>query len=687
MHRATYCAHTSPLPLLPSGPGGVGGITSRRARHSSKSTIRSPSLTRQGAPLRPPPRAIIRPARTVPAANAYAVSSTGMDTAPHASQSPHERSPEQVRAAVDTRTAALHARHRKLEQRRRALGYAVTGTAALLAVLAGMVLVQGSPGWPVALTAAVLLTLVSLWQRLRRPLTRVERLQALYREVLGRIDGTAPSIARGAQFSREKHPYERDLSILGEHSLFAHLPPARTDAGAAALAALLLDPTGAPSVLERQGSVQELAPDLNLRERIELLGPSALHGISADRVLAWARTPVIALPRSASVALLLVSSGFALLAPRRLHAPGRLAARPPKYRSPGRDRGRHHPASATPCRRSLSRPPTVSPPRSPCSAKPSHCLLQPRPPPRNSPASVPPSSRPPAASRLLAQLESRLSIVYERHQQWFLLVSVLFAAGTQAAIALERWRARHGRALEQWIAAWAEFDALNALAAYAFEHPHHTFPTIDPTGPAHFEATGLRHPLLPPAHAIGNTIALNQSTRFLLISGSNMSGKSTLLRAIGSAVVLAYAGAPIPCTAARLSMLRLCASITPQDSLAEARSRFLAELEQLHAMLRPDPATPPTLFLIDEILGGTNSADRLAAARSILRRLVAEDAIGALSTHDLALTPIADDPALHGRNCHMSSPDPADPLRFDFALRPGINTVSSAPALLRLLGL
>ena len=166
-----------------------------------------------------------------------------------------------------------------------------------------------------------------------------------------------------------------------------------------------------------------------------------------------------------------------------------------------------------------------------------------------------------------------------------------------------------------------------------------------------------------------------------------MSGKSTLLRSIGTAAVLAYAGVPIPCTSARLSLLRLCASITPTDSLAEARSRFLAEIEQIHAMLRPNPHTPPTLFLIDEILGGTNSEDRRRAADSILHRLIAEGAIGALSTHDLALVPLADLPELHGRNCHMGSTDPADPLRFDFKLHPGSSHISSAPALLHLLGL
>jgi DNA mismatch repair ATPase MutS len=167
-----------------------------------------------------------------------------------------------------------------------------------------------------------------------------------------------------------------------------------------------------------------------------------------------------------------------------------------------------------------------------------------------------------------------------------------------------------------------------------------------------------------------------------------MSGKSTLLRAIGTNTVLALAGAPLPATSARISPAKLCASLALTDSLAEAKSKFLAEVERLHAILAAASSTPapPVLFLIDEIFSGTNSSDRLAAASAVIRALVASNTVGALSTHDLALTDIAT-PALHGLNVHMASPDPADPLAFDYILKPGINTSSSALAILRLIGI
>ncbi len=598
-------------------------------------------------------------------------------------------------AAIAERTAALAAQRTRLERRRQLLGYSISAVTVLFVALAATVLLHNASGWPTGLAALALISLIVLWQRLRRPLTRLDRLDLLYRDTLARMDATAPDTPRGADLHPGRHPYERDLNLLGEHSLFSYLPPARTEAGATALASLLLDPASHATILDRQHSVQELASRLDLRERITLLGPSARQTISATRLLAWARAPAQTLPRAASTTLLVLSIGVLLLLAagltHRLDWPLALSnlAVLAALQAGITYRLRHRVVQSLAAADHLA--PELALLRK------AVALLA------STTAAAPQLTRLRAAvashdavTRPLARLDARLAIVDQRQQQWFVLASLLFSAGTQAAIALERWRAAHAPALVTALTAWADFDALNTLAAFAFEHPDFPWPTLDSGPVARLELTGLRHPLLPPAIAVPNTITLDAHTRFLLISGSNMSGKSTLLRAIGTAVVLAYAGAPVPCTAARLSRLRLCASINPADSLAEGRSRFLAEIQQLHTMLRSTPHTPaneltpdppPTLFLIDEILGGTNSVDRHTAASSILRRLIAEGAVGALSTHDLALIPLAEDPALHGQNCHMGSPDPADPLRFDFLLRPGSNHLSSAPALLRLLGL
>ena len=164
-----------------------------------------------------------------------------------------------------------------------------------------------------------------------------------------------------------------------------------------------------------------------------------------------------------------------------------------------------------------------------------------------------------------------------------------------------------------------------------------------------------------------------------------MAGKSTLLRSIGINAALAYAGAPVRATSLRLTPLTLGASLALTDSLAEGRSKFRAEVERLAAILQASAASP-LLFLVDEIFSGTNSEDRRAAAAAVLNNLLAHNAIGALSTHDLALTGLAT-PTNRGANVHMASPSPEDPLAFDYKLRPGINTSSSALAIVRLLGI
>ena len=300
---------------------------------------------------------------------------------------------------------------------------------------------------------------------------------------------------------------------------------------------------------------------------------------------------------------------------------------------------------------------------------------------------------PAGAPRELRRVHSLFSIAEQRSKEYFYVLSLLVGAGTQTAIATERWRLRNGAAMGEWIAVWSQFEAMVALATYAHEHPDHTYPELlAAPHPPTFEATGLAHPLLP--RAVPNAITLDAGTRLLLISGSNMAGKSTLLRAIGVNAVLAQAGAPVRATSARLTPLKIGASIALTDSLAEGRSRFLAEVERIRDILAlTDPGEAdggeavPVLFLIDEIFSGTNSLDRQRASDGILRSLIRRGALGALSTHDLALTAIAEEPELHACNVHMASPSVEDPLAFDYLLKPGVNTSSSAQAILRMLHL
>jgi DNA mismatch repair ATPase MutS len=278
-----------------------------------------------------------------------------------------------------------------------------------------------------------------------------------------------------------------------------------------------------------------------------------------------------------------------------------------------------------------------------------------------------------------------LDALAQRDKEWFYHFSRLLLVGTQLCIAIEQWRAEHGEALRIWLEVWAEFEALNALAGYGYENPENTFPELSSHDEC-FEARELGHPLLPRTSCMVNDIELSKASRFYVISGSNMSGKSTLLRSIGLNAVLAFAGAPVRARALRLSSLSIFASISIVDSLLNGKSKFLAEVDRLRLAIEATAEEKPVLFLVDEIFSGTNSRDRRIAAEAVVQTLINGGAIGVLSTHDLALTEIANTPGMRGGNLHMGSRDERDPMDFDYRLKPGVTNESNALAIARMAG-
>jgi hypothetical protein len=257
----------------------------------------------------------------------------------------------------------------------------------------------------------------------------------------------------------------------------------------------------------------------------------------------------------------------------------------------------------------------------------------------------------------------------------------------QFAMAIEQWRSECGAHIGDWVAAIGEFEALCSLASFAYEHPDAIFPELGDDGAPFFEATGLTHPLISAREAVANDVSLNSGSRLWMVSGSNMSGKSTLLRAVGTSTVLAWAGAPVTARSMRVSRLHLGASLRTVDSLEDHRSRFYAEISRLRDVMNLARAGKPVLFLFDEVLSGTNSHDRRIGAQALLSRLVELGAIGLVTTHDLALAEIA--PALNGlvKNVHFEDHLEGGEVRFDYLLRPGVVTRSNALDLMRAVGL
>jgi DNA mismatch repair ATPase MutS len=240
--------------------------------------------------------------------------------------------------------------------------------------------------------------------------------------------------------------------------------------------------------------------------------------------------------------------------------------------------------------------------------------------------------------------------------------------------------------LRRWLGAVGEIEALSSLAAYHYEHPTDVFPDVV-EGPPAFEAEDLGHPLLDDAINIRNDVRIGGDLRVLIVSGSNMSGKSTLLRTVGINTVLAQAGAPVRARHLRLTTLEIGASIRIQDSLHSGVSRFYAEITRLGLIMRRATEPGRVLFLIDELLHGTNSHDRRIGAEAVVRGLVERGAIGLVTTHDLALASVATAMGSRGANVHFQDVLDNGRLRFDYRMRSGVVEHSNALELMRSVGL
>lgn len=516
----------------------------------------------------------------------------------------------------------------------------------------------------------------------RRSRYRMWRLRWFYDRSVQRVKGDwAGNGETGAEFEDSAHPYASDLKVMGEGSLFELLCTARTSMGRRGLAQHLLKPPPVEETMARQEAVRELKHRTSLRERVALLGKFDFCDAQWETFSEWLEAPPVA-PSQALRMLTLITSalllglfvdGMTTLIPW-LRVAACAAPLVAFHALVGRlfqarvrrtvEQLRAAPPEATLLREGLQ----VLEGQSFQSAKLRDLVERAR-----------------NSSKSVAKLERLMGALEARNREWFYGPYLVLLLATQLCWAIEHWRIVHRAELRTWIDAWAEFEALNALANYAYENSDNPFPEFA-SGEARFEADSLGHPLIPESACVRSDVQLNRQSRFYLISGSNMSGKSTLLRAIGLNAVLAAAGAPVRAGALRLSRLSVCASLSVVDSLLNGKSKFMAEVDRLRHAIQTATGEVPVLFLIDEIFTGTNSRDRRVAAEAVVRTLVSRGAIGALSTHDLALTEIAESAGLAGANVHMGSKDGRDPMEFDYRLKPGVTTETNALAIARLAG-
>ena len=530
---------------------------------------------------------------------------------------------------------------------------------------------------------AVFLGLVLAHDAARRRRVSAERAHEHHAQALARMEHRFASPERtGERYLDAEHPYALHLDLFGRGSLFELLSRAQTRAGEDRLAAWLLAPATPDVLRARHAAVEELRARLDLREDLAVLGPEVRHGVHPEPLVRWGEAPrrfaspalrigAAALSAASVVAVAAALVGATSFLPAlaavaaqsvfALFLRARVSAVLEAIEAPARDLAQLT-ALVLRVEREVVSAPLLIELRAALSAD---------------------GAR---ASRELARLHRLVTLLDWRRNQLFAPIALLLLWGTQLAFALESWRARCGHRLAPWLEALGTLEALCDLAAHAFEHPEDPFPEIADAGPL-FDARGLGHPLLPEGVCVRNDLRLDANLALAVISGSNMSGKSTLLRSVGTAVVLALAGAPVRATALRLSPLAVGASLRVQDSLQEGASRFFAELLCLRRVVALCTGPLPALFLLDEILQGTNSHDRGIGASALVRGLLARGAIGLVTTHDLALTAMVDALAPRARNAHFEDELRDGELHFDYKLREGVVRRSNALALMRSVGL
>lgn len=525
--------------------------------------------------------------------------------------------------------------------------------------------------------------LVVRHDRTTRRRRRAERAAHFHEGSVQRLeDRWAGSGAGGDEFRDPAHPYGEDLDLFGRGSLFELLNRARTRAGERRLAEWLLHAAAPAAIDARQEAVRELAPRLDLREDMAVIGEDLGAGLEPEALVAWAEAPGrldAAWARGAAPALVAAAVAAAAAWATGASGPGpfvlALAAEAllglvlrrrvhrilHEVQRPTRDLRLLAEALGRLERETFVAPRLVALRRSLDVA--------------GEPASV-----------RIDRLRRRVDLLDARRNELFAPLAAMLLWGTQCALAIESWRRTSGASVAVWIDAVAEFEALLSLAAFACEHPDFVFPELDAPAPT-FAATGLGHPLLPRQGCVTNDVRLDAGRRVLLVSGSNMSGKSTLLRAVGLAAVLAQAGAPVRCTRLHLSPLALGASLRIVDSLQTGTSHFYAEVKRLRQIVDLTAGGAPLLFLLDEVLHGTNSHDRRIGAEAVVRGLVQRGAIGLVTTHDLALAAIADDPAVAAENVHFEDQLTDGRMSFDYRMQPGVVRRSNALELMRSVGL
>lgn len=553
--------------------------------------------------------------------------------------------------------------------------------------------------WTLVLPILAFTVLAIVHELLAQQRKRKQRAVSYYERGLERLAGRWTGWgSTGDRFLDPAHPYAADLDLFGPKSVFERLCLARTRAGEGRLALWLLQPSPQREVRARQGAVDELRSEVDLREELYLAGDDLEVGIRPEALEAWSRAPlVLTSPVERTIALALGAMAVIAIVAwvgfgTGLGPLAGVVILQLLFRFRMRHRVQRVEATADDAAtdlKLLSDVLLVFERRSFATER----LRELRDQLAHTPSAIEGgSSVGRSASQWIRILHREVDCLEARRNAMFAPIAFLTLWDVHFAFAIERWRGSVGTRVAEWLDSVAELEALSSLAGYAFERPDDPFPELTDEGTS-FTGEEMRHPLI--NGAVPNSITLGSPSgsagsdypSLLVISGSNMSGKSTLLRTIGVLLVLAQAGAPVAARRMVVSPLSLGASIRVHDSIQGGISHFYAEILRLHQIVSLTTGDRPVLFIVDEILQGTNSHDRRLGVDAVLNTLVNRGAIGLITTHDLALAEIAESLGARARNVHFKDHLEDGKMVFDYRLRNGIVTHSNAIALMRAVGL
>jgi len=555
------------------------------------------------------------------------------------------------------------------------------------------------PRWLIVLVGVAFLfgyvALVVTHRRVAALVEYIDELKRLNEEALDRLARKWDRIAGSTvEPPGNDHPYAEDLTLFGPASLFHLICTAATPLGQRTLREWLLQPAEPDAVVCRQKSVAELSPQIDLRDELAVRGRllGRINHQVVDRFIQWAQEDCWMLSRPWLFGLAwllplstvgLVSMQVAGVVPYHLWPFGVLGCAIVWWRFGGTIEDTFKSASSgeTALRRfsTLFRVAANVPIRSPLLATIAGSLNK--------------DGNP--AHRQMRRLDRILACSDVRYSDLLHgLLQVLILWDFHVLFALERWREANRTYVESWFSAYGELEALSVLAGLAHSHPSWAFPHFTSDGTRELVAKDLGHPLLAPEHCVVNDVQLGPPGEFLLLTGSNMSGKSTLLRAVGVNVVLAQAGAPVCASTMRLPPVRVFTAMHVHDSLTDGVSQFMAALNRLKLVVesarRAESDGVAFIYLLDEILQGTNAAERQTAVRRIVRHMLEKGAIGVTSTHDLTLADTED--LKHAANLvhfqetlEQTASGPI--ISFDFKLKPGLATSTNALRLMDIVGL